>query len=116
MIRRILEMIKGSIAADRRGEELKELIKVQQDPGKKVLLEAEYENLGFMRIVICKDCFNYRSDLEWRGKKNETKQEAKLRQERANCRRCGSNKVGYPPKVPLRVILRLTLRFVIKGY
>ena len=104
MLKRIIRMIKGSIEASRREKELKVLLAGEKDETKLRGLKNELSELGFMGVMVCKQCNSYRSDLEWREKKI------------LNCQKCGSNKITYPPKIPQMVILRLALRFVIKGY
>ena len=116
MFKRLLEMIRGSRAADVEEKRLMELIKTEKDPIQLREYQKQYDELGFMRIVVCKECGDWRSDLEWRGKENETREAAKKRKERLNCQRCSSNKVAYPQKVPMGIIIKLALRFVIKGY
>ena len=106
MIKRIIEMIQVSREQDQRKFLVDEALKMEKDKDRRELLELELENLGFMTIVICEQCNSYRSDLEWRGRKKKIK----------NCRKCGSNKITYPPVIPKRIILLLVLRYAIKGY
>jgi len=104
MIRRILELYRGSKAEDLRLELIQEALKMEKNPIKIKLLEKELDNVGFMLIGTCEQCNNFRSDLEWRGKKI------------TKCKRCGSNKLTYPPKIPKLAVVKLVVRYVVKGY
>jgi hypothetical protein len=116
MFKRLLEMIRGSWKADIEEVRLRKLIEVEKDPPLLREYKRQYDELGFMEIVVCEKCGDWRSDLEWRGQENETKKERKLRQSKLNCRRCSSNKVMYPQKIPIWIVIKMALRFVAKGY
>ena len=104
MIRRIIEMFRVSREQDQRKFLIEEALKTEKEPTRIKLLENELNNVGFMLIVTCEQCNNYRSDLEWRGKKI------------TKCQRCGAVKVTYPEKIPKLAIIKLVLRYAIKGY
>ena len=116
MFKRLLEMIRGSREADKQEKRLKGLLATEKDPVKLKELKRKYATLGFMEIVVCEKCGDWRSDLEWRGQENETKEEMKERKTRLNCRRCSSNQVTYPRVIPIWIVIKLSLRFLTKGY
>jgi hypothetical protein len=106
MIKRIKFLIEQSRKADKRKMEIEKLLETEKDAEKIFRLQNEYENLGAIGIYICKICNIYRSDLEWRVKG----------QKGAKCSRCGSNKIMSPPQIPVMAIIKLVIRFLIKGF
>ena len=106
ILERIIWIYKENKQTDKRFLEIQKLLKTETDKKKRFELENEIENLGVIRVMVCSQCSNYRSDLEYKEKGKEG----------INCKRCGSNKITYPPITPKLVVLRLLIRYIIKGY
>lgn len=106
IFRRILWIYRENKRTTKRYLKIQHLLSTETDDKKRLELEFELESCGVMRIMVCRQCSSYRSDLEYKEKGKEG----------ANCKRCGSNKISYPQKIPKLQIIRLLIRYIISGY